>query len=518
MSSNFFQSAAGDVSELDNVTPDNLFDALQQAIGIEIATIPLYLYTYYSINREPDQNAISEQFYTAMQSQQEHPRDLIDRIAQLDGYCVLDEDFRRQLLKVRDEPYEGKDTAYQRLALLLGAAYSVYVNKLAAFVYSVVVEEMLHTSLAANVLSGLQLKGSATTGAPKLYGADILPTWPFKWVGHEPPVELRLSPLTKDQLFDFLKVETPTKLPGTELQAQAIPFTTIGEFYQSIIDCMEKENDQGHLSYQLDAPQLAPGNSYYAPNNINSIYYDTEHKPTFTNSDSGGYLIAPMNFEEAKRAMQMIMDQGEGLKDEIHWDGETIDCSDLNARRQNYIDDGKELPHFIKFMECHCLLTFLEGLETMFALNLRSHYVFDNPCCPTAKTYEQDPVAAAIDRAASAAFSYVFLMLDHCYRPGSDQAEIFTSIHKSMMWVISTLCQDLMNQVTCLNKTKILAPTFQFVDLTASKADHPRRVLEESIEDAILVVNREKPENAEKLCVVLDHVLTRVKTLVEVTA
>ena len=41
------------------VTPDNLGEAIQQAIEIEIATIPIYLYTYYSINRSPDQDTIS---------------------------------------------------------------------------------------------------------------------------------------------------------------------------------------------------------------------------------------------------------------------------------------------------------------------------------------------------------------------------------------------------------------------------------------------------------------------------
>jgi len=44
------------------VTPANLGDAIQQAIEIEIATIPVYLYTYYSINRSPDQDTISGSF------------------------------------------------------------------------------------------------------------------------------------------------------------------------------------------------------------------------------------------------------------------------------------------------------------------------------------------------------------------------------------------------------------------------------------------------------------------------
>src|ERR1044071_2775369 len=41
------------------VTLENLEDALQQAIEIEIATIPVYLYTYYSINRSVSSDSIA---------------------------------------------------------------------------------------------------------------------------------------------------------------------------------------------------------------------------------------------------------------------------------------------------------------------------------------------------------------------------------------------------------------------------------------------------------------------------
>jgi hypothetical protein len=40
------------------VTHQNLGEAIQQAIEIEIATIPTCLFTYYSINRAPDQQAM----------------------------------------------------------------------------------------------------------------------------------------------------------------------------------------------------------------------------------------------------------------------------------------------------------------------------------------------------------------------------------------------------------------------------------------------------------------------------
>lgn len=46
---------------VDDVTPVNLKQAMQQAIEIEIATIPVYLYTYYFITRVPNQETILQQ-------------------------------------------------------------------------------------------------------------------------------------------------------------------------------------------------------------------------------------------------------------------------------------------------------------------------------------------------------------------------------------------------------------------------------------------------------------------------
>ena len=40
------------------VTKDNLEEVMQQAIALELATIPTYLSTYYSINRAQDQDVL----------------------------------------------------------------------------------------------------------------------------------------------------------------------------------------------------------------------------------------------------------------------------------------------------------------------------------------------------------------------------------------------------------------------------------------------------------------------------
>src|ERR1700756_5541556 len=113
MSQNYFFRAEAEE------TPENLGDAIQQAIEIEIATIPVYLYTYYSINRVPDQDAISGQLVQAL-TQKGQPLD--------------------------------KATA---TALELSAEIMVYANKAGALIMSVAIEEMLHMALSSNLKQAL---------------------------------------------------------------------------------------------------------------------------------------------------------------------------------------------------------------------------------------------------------------------------------------------------------------------------------------------------------------------------
>ena len=103
----------------DEVTPENLGEAIQQAIEIEIATIPVYLYTYYSINRSPSQDLIS-------------------------GTLV-------QQLTAKGMPLNEASTK----ALELSAEIMVFSNKAGALIMSVAIEEMLHMALSSNLKQAL---------------------------------------------------------------------------------------------------------------------------------------------------------------------------------------------------------------------------------------------------------------------------------------------------------------------------------------------------------------------------
>ncbi|MGH7237331.1 MAG: ferritin-like domain-containing protein, partial [Candidatus Saccharimonadales bacterium] len=179
-------------SKQSEVTPANLGEAIQQAIEIEIATIPVYLYTYYSINRVPDQDAISGEIVQALTK-------------------------------------AGKSLAEaSAIALDLSASIMVYANKAGALIMSVAIEEMLHMALASNLKQAL-------AGLPQLAGKSPN-VWPAFLPGHIPPFPINREKFSLEQLMTFLKIESPDPLPDPKA-LKAIEYKTIGQFYGMIKDC-----------------------------------------------------------------------------------------------------------------------------------------------------------------------------------------------------------------------------------------------------------------------------------------
>jgi hypothetical protein len=188
MSQNKFFAKGGD-----EVTPENIGEAIQQAIEIEIATIPVYLYTYYSINRSPNQDTIS-------------------------GSLV-------QKLLATGKPLK-EATA---IGLDLSAELMVFSNKAGALIMSVAIEEMLHMALSSNLKQAL-------AGLPELVGKSP-DKWPTCLPGHIPAFDINRAKLSQKQLITFLKIESPDPLPDPKL-LQVIQYRTIGEFYDIILVCI----------------------------------------------------------------------------------------------------------------------------------------------------------------------------------------------------------------------------------------------------------------------------------------
>ena len=144
------------------VTPDNIEDVMQQAIALELATIPTYLFTYYSINRAQDQDKLHKKLKEQLSASGKRSQEEIDKLSQELKVDIL-----------------------------------VYANKAAALTMSVVIEEMLHLALSCNV------KQAVCQVEPDIMGIGKVLTFPTQLDGHEPEFPINAGKLSMDQLTTF---------------------------------------------------------------------------------------------------------------------------------------------------------------------------------------------------------------------------------------------------------------------------------------------------------------------------
>lgn len=434
------------------VTLENLGDALQQAIEIEIATIPVYLYTYYSINRSVSSDSITTTLTNAL----------------IAGGMSKDE--------------AGKKAA--KFATEFSASISHLAKKSAAVIMSVVIEEMLHMALSSNIKQALR-------GQPDLM--DKIPTtWPAQLPGHEPPFNINRASLSLDTLKVFLQIELPAKpkdhtklLKGKKV---VIDYTTIGEFYFMIEKVIEDNSKNGKLKYDTKAPQLVPGTGFYAPNNSDTSYTSKEGKLMFANADvqkkvkprqPTGDLIHVVDCDSAIQAINTIVDQGEGFApddyDLLGPDGAPTKCEEAGTGDHAY---GDETSHFAKFVEIYCEFNKLDKKiqaynkkENLGKLGVGDYFVYNFPTNPSTKDYP-----ASLQKLSSllnAVNSYIFLMTEECYRKeGNTQYEIFMfGIHKSMIFILNSLCGiiNTISYVDAKGVTRMAAPTFENYSFKAKK-------------------------------------------------
>jgi hypothetical protein len=386
-------------SQESEVTPENLGEAIQQAIEIEIATIPVYLYTYYSLNRVPDQDTISGS---------------------------LAQELVRSGRTVKDA---------NAIALDLSAEIMVYANKAGALIMSVAIEEMLHMALSSNLKQAL-------AGLPELIGKSPS-VWPACLPGHVPEFPIDRARFSLDQLITFLKIESPNPLPDKKLLAAPLPYKTIGLFYKMIIECIQN-ND---LPYNTHSPQLLPGKGYYAQNAIDTVYYDKKHNPHFTNAGDSGDLLYVNDRDSAIHAIHCIVEQGEGFPGAqgFNPDG-SVDCSKMKS--PDFDDfDKKELSHFEKFAQIYCHYRSLNERFNKLGIGkieISDYFVVNVPKNPSTADYPAhiQPVSDFLN----GVYTYLFVMVENCYKKsGNTQFEIFMfGIHKSMIFILNSVCGDIM--------------------------------------------------------------------------
>ncbi len=177
---------------------------------------------------------------------------------------------------------------------------------------SVVMEEMLHMVLAANLLN-------AVGGEPSVSHRKFVPTYPGYLPHSDKAFRVQLRPFGREAVDTFLKIERPMK---HHAKPRGNRYHTIGQFYSAILEGVEL----------LERRARARGKSIFTGKHRRQVdgaswYYG-----------GGGAPIMVVDLASAEAAIREIMEQGEGLDHSI-FDGD------------NQFGQVDELAHYFRFQE-----------------------------------------------------------------------------------------------------------------------------------------------------------------------
>jgi hypothetical protein len=206
----------------------------------------------------------------------------------------------------------------------LTALYSIHpgTNSDAFHVIRVVaVEEMLHLTLAANVLN-------AIGGTVDLTKRDFVPAYPAYLPDGETDFQVGLQPFSREAIETFIKIERPAAAPEEEARVmesgskgslpahpgeETLRFYSIGEFYEEIARGLQ----------QLEAERAKAGETLFVGDPARQV------TPEYYYS-GGGEIIPVTDLDSAVAALRLIGEQGEGLGGAVY-------------------DHEGELAHFYRF-------------------------------------------------------------------------------------------------------------------------------------------------------------------------
>jgi len=166
----------------------------------------------------------------------------------------------------------------------------------------VVVEEMLHLTLAANILN-------AVGGNPDLTVPGFVAKYPTTLPEGIGDFQVDLQPFSKSAVDTFLKIERPRQAPahqkmitrrssyrGMLPMEQGLHYYSIGEFYAAILEGLQylaQPDQMGEEALFCGDPQRQVGPEHYY--------------------SGGGTLTTVTNLKTASNAINLITEQGEGF-------------------------------------------------------------------------------------------------------------------------------------------------------------------------------------------------------------
>ena len=230
------------------------------------------------------------------------------------------------MLKRMSRPKDGIDSlnslrAHLQIAIelehstippYLSALYSIKEGQnceAARVIRSVVMEEMLHMSLAANVLNALG-------GEPSIDHKKFIPKYPTTLPHSDGSFKVNLEKFSPQAVETFLKIERPAQ---PDSPAMAEHYRTIGQFYKAL---------------QEGLRTVCAGNKHFIDNPSRQIQPSAYY-------GGGGQVVVVKDLKSALTALDEIVDQGEGLP-------HTISDGDLEL-----FGEPDEPAHYFRFKEIH---------------------------------------------------------------------------------------------------------------------------------------------------------------------
>ncbi len=408
---------------------------LQTAVEIELATIPIYLYTYYSLIRNNES-----------------------------GETISDA--------------------------------QLFANKAGGIIMSVAVEEMLHMSLSSNVLWSMGVMPQLYGKAPASYPTGLPYHNPQGPAGPDgkTAVQIPLAKLGFEQLWHFLQIEYPEQWNAPPQDSN---WDTIGQFY-SYIRCLLSTQFLDDSDFQRGSVEHAIQPYNYSPNNVDTVYPSAGFDPwnpappatvswadsvqgaaaaaVFPDADDSHagatQLIAIRSIQDAATAIDTICDQGEG-----------VPIPDIGPSPDD--DPSKdEESHYVKFLTLQAQFADYHGTAevrppqppapadviqpamTQQAL-LDAGVLVNMPDSPRADAYPD--YYRDIANFCSACFQYMLVMTETVYLVPPEKQKLFFNegLHRSMIWVLDKYIRTI-RQIPIPSGDyagTMMGPTFENVSL-----------------------------------------------------
>jgi hypothetical protein len=276
-------------------------------------------------------------------------------------------------------------------------------SEAARLIASVVVEEMLHACLTANL--------TAAIGGDPHFDYEMMPAYPCPLAHHQPPLLLELRRCTPELVKDvFLIIEKP-QAPG------AIPeddnFETLGQFYAALelaVDALSNNTDL-FTNHQPERQLSDP--AFYGP-------------VTYNAADAGGLMLIN-DRPSADEALEIIIHQGEGVSD------------------QRWADpDHQELTHYYKYLKI------ADGASPI------------GPVWPVPDNPRTEDFPASLQKVSdlfNALYGLVYVTMNDLYSGSEDQGEAIGRLYQLMRLGVSPTARYLTGQP--IDDDLNAAPTFE---------------------------------------------------------